>query len=169
MKPARTAKLPSIPSHTKPTEWTQASKVLADGQWYWLSTVGPDGDAHTVPILCVMADDALWFVAGPKSRKARNLAANASCAIGHLAESMHLTAEGTAQVVRDDGKLERIRDAYADKYQWTVTVRDGRFDAEYGAPTAGPPPFDVYEMTPRVVFGFGVDPSFSPTRWTFRS
>ncbi len=33
MKPARTAKLPSIPSHTKPTEWTQASKVLADGQW----------------------------------------------------------------------------------------------------------------------------------------
>ena len=53
-----------------------------------------------------------------------------------------------------------------------VTVRDGAFhdgafhDAE-GAPTAGPPPYDVYEVIPTTAFGFGTDESFSPTRWRF--
>jgi hypothetical protein len=32
-----------------------------------------------------------------------------------------------------------VAEAYAAKYEWPVTVRDGAFDAD-GAPTAGPPP-----------------------------
>jgi hypothetical protein len=50
---------------------------------------------------------------------------------------------------------------------WHVTVRDGAFHDAEGAPTAGPPPYDVYEVRPTSVFGFGTDGTFSPTRWQF--
>jgi hypothetical protein len=46
-----------------------------------------------------------------------------------------------------------------------VRIQDGAFDADYGAPTAGPPPFDVYALNPTRVFGFGTDETWSPTRW----
>jgi hypothetical protein len=45
-------------------------------------------------------------------------------------------------------------------------VRDGAFYAD-GAPTAGPPPYDVYEVRPTVIFGVGTDESFSAIRWRF--
>ena len=36
-------------------------------------------------------------------------------------------------------------------------------------PTAGPPPYEVFEITPTVVFGFGTDEVHAPrsTRWSF--
>lgn len=42
--------------------------------------------------------------------------------------------------------------------------------AEYAAPTAGAPPYEVYEVTPGVVFGFATDDRFDTgpaTRWRF--
>jgi hypothetical protein len=36
-----------------------------------------------------------------------------------------------------------------------------------GAPTAGPPPYEVYEVIPKTAFGFSTDLSFGPTRWDF--
>jgi hypothetical protein len=46
-------------------------------------------------------------------------------------------------------------------------VRDGAFHDTEVAPTADPPPYDVYEVIPKTAFGFGTDESFSPTRWDF--
>jgi hypothetical protein len=55
-----------------------------------------------------------------------------------------------------------------DSAGWHVTVRDGAFHHETGgAPTAGPPPYDVYELRSTVAFGFGTDETFVPTRWRF--
>jgi hypothetical protein len=75
--------------------------------------------------------------------------------------------EGEAARTTDEAGLRRVADAYASKYDWQVTVRDGAFHDAEGAPTAGPPPHDVYEVTPTSVFGFGKDGTFSPTRWQF--
>ena len=36
-----------------------------------------------------------------------------------------------------------------------------------GAPTAGPPPYEVYELIPTIAFGLGTDVSFGATRWRF--
>ena len=47
-----------------------------------------------------------------------------------------------------------------------MTVRDGAFYAD-GAPTAGPPPYEVYEVTPATAFGFPTDETFTATRWRF--
>jgi len=37
----------------------------------------------------------------------------------------------------------------------------------YGAPSAGPPPYEVYEVIPMTVFGLGTDDPYGATRWRF--
>ena len=53
------------------------------------------------------------------------------------------------------------------KYGWPVTVRDGAVYAD-GAPTAGPPPYEVHKFIPTTAFGIPTEEAtFSPTRWRF--
>ncbi len=75
--------------------------------------------------------------------------------------------EGMAAAVRDTAELQRAAEAYATKYAWHVRIQNGAFDADYGAPTAGPPPYELYALKPQHVFGFGVAETWSPTRWRF--
>ncbi len=46
----RAEKVPSNADHGLPASWTHAKERLAEGMRYWLSTVRPDGDPHTVPV-----------------------------------------------------------------------------------------------------------------------
>ena len=62
-------------------------------------------------------------------------------------------------------RLAHVAEAYDAKYGWRLTVRDGAFHDAEGAPTAGPPPYDVYELIPTTAYGFGTDGTFAPTRW----
>jgi hypothetical protein len=78
-----------------------------------------------------------------------------------------LVVEGEASRVTDDALLRAVAAVYDDKYQWRVTVRVGVFHADYGAPTAGPPQFDLYELTPARAFAFGTEETFSLTRYRF--
>jgi nitroimidazol reductase NimA-like FMN-containing flavoprotein (pyridoxamine 5'-phosphate oxidase superfamily) len=158
--------IPSTLDHTEPTDWEQARQRLSEGGWYWLATTRPDGTPHVRPVLAVWVDDALYFVSNADTRKAKNLADFAACAITKAAEDMHLVVEGRAVKVRDDATLQLVADAYAAQQGWNVIVRDGAFVAD-GAPTAGPPPYDVYEVAPTTVYAFGTDERFSPTRWRF--
>ena len=75
--------------------------------------------------------------------------------------------EGPAATLRDEATLHRIARAYAYKYGWSVRVQDTTFVGD-GAPTAGAPPYDVYELAPATIFAFGTQEAFSPTRWCFR-
>jgi PPOX class probable F420-dependent enzyme len=146
--------------------WSEARRRLAEGEWYWLATVRPEGRPHVVPVLAVWADGALHFVAGSSSRKAKNLARDSRCVVTVDSQNLHLVVEGEAAIVSDEARLRRVADAYVSKYGWQVTVRNGAFYAD-GAPTAGPPPYEVYEVTPTTIFGFGTDESFGATRWRF--
>jgi hypothetical protein len=56
---------------------------------------------------------------------------------------------------------------YSSKYGWQLTVRDGAYLADYGAPSAGPPPYELYEVQPVTVFGLGTEEPFGATRWQF--
>jgi hypothetical protein len=85
------------------------------------------------------------------------------------ADDAHLVVEGTAERVADEAVLQRVAAAYLSKYAWEVTVREGVFDADYGAPTAGPPPYALYQLRPSTVFAFGADEIWSPTRYAFSS
>ncbi len=147
--------------------WTEARNRLGTADTYWLVTTRPDCRPHAVPVLAVWVDDALHFVAGASTRKARNLARDPHCAITTRGPSLDLVLEGEAAKVRGEAKLQRVADAYASKYEWHVTVRNGAFRDTEGAPTAGPPPYEVYEVRPTTAFGFGTDGSLGSTRWHF--
>lgn len=71
--------------------------------------------------------------------------------------------------VADHQRLGIVADAYRFKYGWPVTVREGAFDAPYGAPSAGLPPYHVYRVAPSVVHGFGTNETYAPmsTQWRF--
>jgi Pyridoxamine 5'-phosphate oxidase len=149
--------------------WEEGRKRIAEARCYWLSTVHPSGRPHPRPVLAVWAGGALYTTSGPNARKGRNLDHDGRCSVAVTADDMHLVLEGLAAKVTDDAVLERVADAYRAKYGWPVTVQDGLFDAPYGAPTAGPPPYRPYEVRPAAVFAFVNDDALgaSSTRWQF--
>lgn len=150
-----------------PAAWAEARKGLAAGDQYWLATVRPDGRPHAVPVLAVWVDGALHFAAGAATRKARNLTANPHCVITTSSLGLDLVVEGSVTRVREDLRLQEVADAYATKYSWHPTASDGALQDTEGAPTAGPPPHNVYEVVPTVAFAFPAETAITPTRWLF--
>jgi nitroimidazol reductase NimA-like FMN-containing flavoprotein (pyridoxamine 5'-phosphate oxidase superfamily) len=148
------------------TPWNEALQEIEQADVFWLATARPDGCPHVAPVLVVWLDARPYFCTGSTTRKGRNLAHQNHCVITVGSARLHLVVEGHAAIVRDTPTLERVADQYATRYGWQVTIQEGAFSAE-GAPTAGPPPYAVYAVTPTVAFGFGTDETFSPTRWRF--
>jgi hypothetical protein len=124
------------------------------------------GRPHVVHVLAIWLDGALHFTSNANTRKTRNFAASPHCVITAGTPLLDIVVEGGAARVRDEAKLGRAAGAYASKYGWQVTVGDGALHGE-GAPTAGPPPYELYEVTPMTVLGFGTDETFGAARWDF--
>src|SRR4029078_10459503 len=81
-------------------------------------------------------------------------------------DGIDLTIEGTAAKVTDQAILERLAKRYGDQ-GWPAQVKDGAFTYDYSAPSAGPPPWDLWEITPTTVYGvLGTEPG-GATRWRF--
>jgi Pyridoxamine 5'-phosphate oxidase len=149
--------------------WDEARDRISDARYYWLTTVHPSGQPQVRPVLAVWVGDLLCTTSGARARKGRNLERDPHCSVAVLADDMQIAVEGMASRVTNDDMLERVAEAYRSKYSWPVTVVNGAFDAPYGAPTAGPPPYQLYAITPATVFGFVIDDAVGPrhTRWRF--
>ena len=50
---------------------------------------------------------------------------------------------------------------------WAPTVANGGFTHDYSAPSAGPPPWYVYEFTPEDAYAVMTTEPGGATRWTF--
>ncbi len=137
-----------------------------DRHTYWLATTNPDGSPHVMPLGVFWVDGAFYFNAGPGTRKARNLANDPRCVITVATHPFDLVVEGEAVKVTDDAELRRIADVFAAE-GWESTVRDGALYAEFSAPSAGPPPWHVYEVTPTTVFALGTAEPYGATRFRF--
>ena len=159
-------KLASSIDHEQPTAWETAREQLAGQSEYWLTTLMPDGRPHVRPLFTVWQDERLYFVSSPTSRKAKNLVDDLRCVISVSSEMAHFVVEGEAEKVKGQAQLQQVAQAYDSKYGWKVDVRDSAFYAD-GAPTAGPPPYEIYTVIIDKVYGFGTHESFSPTRWQF--
>jgi hypothetical protein len=156
-----------------PIPWSRARDQLpakdgtgddAPPRTTWLSTVRPDGRPHTTGVGALWLDDRFYFTSGPKTQKSRNLAQNPSCVISIALADLDLVVEGTAAKVTDEATLERLAEAFRAQ-GWPATVKDGALSAEYSAPSAGPPPWYLYEMTPKTAFGVATKEPFGATRW----
>ena len=147
-------------------EATEKSDTADTPQTWWLSTTDPDGQPHTTGVGAWWADDRFYFTSGARTRKSRNLAANPKCAIAVALGDLDLVVEGTAAKVSDAATLERVAQRARDG-GWPASVKDGALTAEYSAPSAGPPPWDVYEMIPKTAFGVATKEPHGATRWRF--
>ena len=175
------AEQPLVPGDTTPCSKASARLETPErDRTYWLATVRPDGRPHVRPILGLWLED-VFLVTGETTCKAKNLHANPQCVL--TASSLALPAldviiEGQAVKVTDHNKVQQVVDAYAAKLHWPLTVGDGGVFGP-NAPTAGSPPYAVFELTPTTVVGLpgiagteegeGAAGSFSPTRWRFQA
>jgi pyridoxine/pyridoxamine 5'-phosphate oxidase len=152
----------------KPIPWSRALEQLeanVDAS-YWLATTRPDGRPHVAGIGALWLDGMIYFVTGARTRKGRNLAANPNCVFSVTLKGLDLVIEGSAVKVTDDATLSRLAKRYADQ-GWPAKVSDGAFTAEYSAPSAGPPPWDLYALQPTTAFGVATAEPNGATRWRF--
>jgi hypothetical protein len=154
--------------NSRPADWREAERRFVNGGWFWLATVRADGAPHVVPVFAAWGGSTFFVASKDTAQKSRHLDADGRCVLSRDAGDMHLVVEGTARKVTDDATLAEASGAFATVYDWPTRISAGKLDADYGAPTSGGPPYDVYEVTPTKAFGFPADgETFTPTRWRF--
>jgi len=154
-----------------PIPWSRALEALEAVQpeaRSFLGTTRPDGRPHAAGVGALWDEGKVYFVSGAGTRKSRNVAQNAQCSIAMALNGIDLVIEGVAERVTDDETLQRVAQRYADQ-GWAPTVKDGAFTHEYSAPSAGPPPWDVYAVKPTTVFGVLAAEPGGATRWRFEA
>jgi hypothetical protein len=172
------SRTPMIAGQTETTSWDVALDRLehpAPGQNHWLATVRPDGSPHLMPIIAFWIEGAFHFLAGPETRKGRNLAANDRCVIGTgnlTSPAMDVVVEGRARRLTDAATVRRLAEAFGGE-GWQLEARGSDVYGPHG-PTAGPPPYAIYRLEATKVFAlpgmhgmFETDEWHRPTRYVF--
>jgi Pyridoxamine 5'-phosphate oxidase len=154
---------------TEPLSWDEVRQRFDAERWYWMATTGGDGRPHVRPVLAVWAHDKIYSTTSPAARKGRNLQLHSECSLAARAPAIDIVVEGSTSWIDDRHLLEQIASAYDSKYAWPVTITsENMFGAPYGAPTAGPAPYRVYEITPRLVYAFGTSDNLGGRSTRFR-
>jgi hypothetical protein len=151
--------------------WGRARELLAEwtpepGITFFLGTVRPDGRPHAAGVGAAWIDDELYFTSGSGSRKARNLVANPACTISVRLPGIDVVFEGEAARVTDEATLARVAARYREG-GWPAEVDGDALTAPFSAPSAGPPPWQLYRFTFHTVFGVASSPPNGATRWRF--
>ena len=138
-------------------------EVADSASHYWIGTTRPDGSPHLAGVCIVWDDGKFYLSTGAGTQKGKNLAHDPRCTVSVAAPGIDIVAEGEAKIIRDEGELQRIAtDLFGG---WGPQVRDGAFWHEYSAPSAGPPPWDVSEITPTTVYAVASEEPHGATRW----
>ena len=134
----------------------------------WLATINADGSPHVTGIGALWVDDAFWFETGEQTRKARNVARDPRCTLSLATREFDLVVEGDARQVTDLSVVATMAERWAEG-GWPCRVDEsGRaLTADFSAPSAGPPPWYVYRITPRAATALATTGSGGATRWHF--
>ncbi|NYI93085.1 hypothetical protein HNR02_006460 [Amycolatopsis endophytica] len=151
--------------------WSRPRDVLTSDSasvdlTFFVSTVRPDGRPHSAGVGAVWVDDTLYFVSGPRTRRARNLAVNPACTVSVRLRGIDLVLEGDATRVTGSATLDHVAAFYRDS-GWPTSVEGGAFTAPFTAPSAGPPPWHLYRLTVHTAFGVATAEPHGATRWDF--
>jgi len=150
-----------------PIPWSRALKQLAaNNGTYWLATTRPGAGPHLAAVGGLWVDGNVYFVSGPRTRKSRDIAKHPRCVVSISLKDLDVVIEGTARKVKDEVTLKRLAKLYGAQ-GWPAIVKDGAFTYEYSAPSAGPPPWHVYALTPTTAFGVATAEPHGATRWRF--
>ena len=161
-----------------PLDWADVRRALEaqltqapgtggpDHHTFWLSTIDADGRPHMTAVGAVWVDGRYYFSGSPRSRKIRNVEHDPRCAFGVAIHGYAVALEGRAARVTDEAMLQRLAGVFAEG-GWAPTVADGGFTHDFSAPSAGPPPWYVYEFTPDDAYAVATKEPGGATRWTF--
>jgi len=139
--------------------WPWALERLEKSHNYWIATSRPDGRPHLMLVWGIWWQDAFWFSTGPRTRKARNIAADAHCVIGTEKADEAVILEGLAEEIKDRSVWKHIVQVYNRKYGGDVEPlllsSGGR----------------VFRVKPQIAFGqdeHAENFTESVTRWHFQ-
>src|SRR5262245_22750021 len=133
----------------------------------WLATINRDGSPHVTGIGAHWLDGAFLFETGQRTRKGRNLARDPRCSLGLATDEFDLVLEGEATIVDDPTVVADLAGRWAaDGWPAQVDESGVAVTAEYSAPSAGPPPWHVYRLTPHAATAVGTIEPYGATRWT---
>jgi general stress protein 26 len=153
-----------------PIPWSVALAALEAQQpeqrTPFLATTRRDGRPHVAGVGALWDSGKVYFTSGAGTRKSRNLADNPNCSLALTLKGIDLVIEGKAVKVTDEATLQRLAKHYGDQ-GWPARVDDGAFTYDYNAPSAGPPPWNLYEVTPVTVYGVRTVEPGGATRWRF--
>jgi PPOX class probable F420-dependent enzyme len=134
----------------------------------WLATINADGSPHVTGIGAVWVDDAFWFETGAQTRKARNVARDPRCSLSVSTQEFDLVVEGDAHQITDPETVARMAERWAaDGWPCRVDESGRALTADFSAPSAGPPPWYVYRITPRAATALSIVEPGGATRWRF--
>jgi hypothetical protein len=137
--------------------WSLAVQRLTVSHDYWVATTWPDRPPHVMPVWGIWLDDAVWFSCSLRSRKARNLARDASCTV---------TTDDAVDPVIIQGITARVADPSG--ISGFVDAVNAKYETSYGLDFFDPELNGVYRVEP--IWAFALiqhDFAGSPTRWTF--
>ena len=151
--------------------WSRVHDLLGSGPkgplvGFFLGTVRPNGHPHVAGVGAVWHDGDLYLTSGPGTRKARNLAENPHCTVAVKLPGIDVTLEGVATRVIDPTVLEQVAGIYRE-FGWPAQVADDAFTAPYSAPSAGPPPWNLYRFVIETVVGVSTLEPNGATLWRF--
>ncbi len=137
--------------------WSAALEPLEAGlvERYWLATVSPDGQPHLAGLGARWVDGRLYFVSGARTQKSKNLERNPACVISAQLPDLDLALRGVAERVTDEATVARLAAHWA-ATGWPARAKGGVIEAEYSAPSAGPPPWDLWVLSATSAVGVGL-------------
>lgn len=134
----------------------------------WLATIDADGSPHVTGIGALWVDGAFWFETGERSRKGRNLARDPRCTLSLSTTELDLVVEGEAAKVTDKDRVAAMAAKWAaEGWPAKVDATGLALTAEYSAPSAGPPPWAVYELSPKRATALSTVEPGGATTWRF--
>ena len=98
----------------KPWQW--ALERLEKSHNYWIATSRPESRPHLMLVWGVWWQDAFWFSTGPRTRKAKNIAADPHVVIGTEKAEEAVILEGIAEEITDRAVWKQLAQVYNRKY-----------------------------------------------------
>ena len=134
----------------------------------WLATVNEDGTPHVTAVGAIWVDGTFWFQTGAGTRKSHNVERQPRCSVALSIRDADVVIEGDAARVTEPDTVARIAKAWAEDGWPAEPDESGTgITAPFNAPSQGPPPWNVYRVTPRsATVVLGAEPG-GLTRFTF--
>jgi hypothetical protein len=135
----------------------------------WLTTINADGSPHVTALGALWVEGTFWFQTGPRTRKARNIARDSRCVLSVATHDFDLVVEATAHRITDPATVTAMAQHWVVAAGWPARVDDSgtALTAEYSAPSAGPPPWHVYRLSPRTATAQATVAPGGATRWRY--